>query len=321
MRRFELVLLLAGIVGLVAIVREVGADAVLTSLRDVAWLLPLLMIGPELFTQTMEALAWRFAFARDRVGLGDLFLVRIAGEALNMTTPTASVGGEGVKAWLLRHRVRMRDVVPSLLVAKSSDALAQVLLLVLGIACAWHLPQLDPRMFNGMLTLLVVEVLAVAGFLFVQTSGAVARGATVFNRLGLIRKPSTGNATLHVDRRLARYYRRERPRFAASTLLNLLSFLVGAVETGLLTWALTGPPSWTEMLVASAIASALSFVGFFVPGQIAVREGAYVAAFVALGLEPATGLSIALAKRVLDLTWAALGFVALAYFRRTEPAD
>jgi uncharacterized membrane protein YbhN (UPF0104 family) len=176
-------------------------------------------------------------------------------------------------------------------------------------------------MFSGMLTLLVVECLAVAGFLFVQTSGAVARGGVVFNRLGLIRKPSTGSATLHVDRRLARYYRRRRGRFALSTLLNLLSFLVGALETGLLTWALSGPPSWADMLVVSAIASALTFVGFFVPGQIAIREGAYVAAFVALGLEPATGLAVGLAKRVLDLAWAALGFVALSHYRRTAPVS
>jgi uncharacterized membrane protein YbhN (UPF0104 family) len=321
MRRVELVLLLAGIVGLAAIIREVGADEVFTSLRDVAWLLPLLMVGPEAVTQGIEALAWRFAFARDLVPTRELLLVRIAGEALNMTTPTASLGGEGVKAWLLRDRVRLRDVVPSLLVAKSSDALSQVLLLALGIACAWHLPRLDPRMFSGMLTLLVVECLAVAGFLFVQTSGAVARGGVVFNRLGLIRKPSTGSATLHVDRRLARYYRRRRGRFALSTLLNLLSFLVGALETGLLTWALSGPPSWADMLVVSAIASALTFVGFFVPGQIAIREGAYVAAFVALGLEPATGLAVGLAKRVLDLAWAALGFVALSHYRRTAPVS
>jgi uncharacterized membrane protein YbhN (UPF0104 family) len=315
MRRVELALLLAGIVGLAAIVREVGAAAVFTALRDVAWLLPLLLIGPGLAGQIVEAQAWRFAFARDRVPVRELFLVRIAGEALNMTTPTANVGGEGVKAWLLRDRARLRDVVPSLLVAKSSDALAQLVLLLIGIAVAWHLPDLDPRMFQGMVTLLVVESLAVAGFLFVQTSGAVARGASVFNRLGLIRKPATGNATLHVDRRLARYYRRERARFAASTALNLLSFLIGALETGLLTWALVGPPSWPAMLVASSIASALSFVGFFVPGQIAVREGAYVAAFVALGLEPTTGLSVGLAKRALDLAWAALGFLALGNYR------
>lgn len=319
MRRVELVLLLAGIIGLAAIVREVGAAEVFTALRDVAWLLPLLLLGPSLIGQIVEAFAWRFAFARDRVPVRELFLVRIAGEALNMTTPTASVGGEGVKAWLLRDRARVRDVVPSLLVAKSSDALAQLLLLVAGIAVAWHLPELDPRMFQGMVTLLVVEAIAVAGFLLVQTTGAMARGASMFNRLGLIRKPSTGSATMYVDRRLARYYRRERGRFAASTALNLLSFLIGAVEVGLLTWALAGPPAWSAMLVASAITSALSFVGFFVPGQIAVREGAFVAAFVALGLEPTTGLSVGLAKRALDLSWAALGFVALAYYRRTAP--
>ena len=319
-----MLLLIAGLAGLAAIVREVGAEAVLQSLAAIAWLLPLLLLGPQLLTQTAEALAWRYAFRRNVLSIRELFVVRLAGEALNMTTPTASVGGEGVKAWLLRDRVRMREVVPSLLVAKSSDALAQVLFLVLGIACAAGLPALDPRMWNGMLTLLGVEVVAVAGFLAVQTTGAVARGASVFQRIGLAGKAaSVGGASLRVDRALARYYRLRRGRFAASTGFNLLSFLVGALETWLLAAAIDGPPAWSAMLVVSAIASALSFVGFFVPGQIAVREGAYVAGFVALGLEPTTGLSVGLAKRVLDLTWAGLGFVALWAYRRDaarEPA-
>jgi uncharacterized protein (TIRG00374 family) len=316
MRRVEMALLVAGLIGLAAIVREVGAEAVLDSLAAIAWLLPLLLLGPQLLTQISEAFAWRYAFRRNLLSIRDLFVVRIAGEALNMTTPTASVGGEGVKAYLLRDRVRMSEVVPSLLVAKSADALAQVLFLALGIVFAAGLPQLDPRMWNGMLTLLGVEVLAVAGFLAVQTTGAVARGATVFKRLGFTRNSKPGGASMRVDRALARYYRLRRGRFAASTAFNLLSFLVGAIETWLLAAAIDGPPSWSAMLVVSAIASALSFVGFFVPGQIAVREGAYVAGFVALGLEPTTGLSVGLAKRVLDLTWAGLGFVALWAYRR-----
>jgi hypothetical protein len=90
MRRVEMALLVAGLIGLAAIVREVGAEAVLDSLAAIAWLLPLLLLGPQLLTQISEAFAWRYAFRRNLLSIRDLFVVRIAGEALNMTTPTAS---------------------------------------------------------------------------------------------------------------------------------------------------------------------------------------------------------------------------------------
>lgn len=318
MRRIEIVLLVVGVLGLAAIVHEVGADAVLQCFRRLSWVLPALLVFPGLVAQSVEAFAWRFAFKRDVVPVRELFLVRLAGEALNMTTPTASVGGEGVKAWLLRNRARLREIVPSLVVSKTSDALAQCLLLLLGLAVAWHLPQLDPRMLRGMIVLLVIEALSIAGFVLFQTSGAVARGATFFGKVGLLRKPSTEQATMHVDRALARYYRHRRARFALSALCNLTSFLLGVVETVIVVHVIAGPTPIAPLLVVNAIATAISFIGFFVPGQIAVREGAYVAAFVALGMEPAVGLSVGLTKRVLDLSWAGIGFVVLARYRRAE---
>lgn len=319
MRRVEIVLLIAGLLGLGAILLQVGAVDVLDQLRQIAWVLPLLLVGPGAVSQLLEAYAWRYAFKRDGLPITELFLVRLAGEAFNMTTPTANVGGEGVKAWLLQDRVRIRDVVPSLLVSKTTDALGQVALLTIGIALAWHLPQLDTRMFDGMMTLLAAELVGVCGFVFVQTSGAVARGAWIFGKLGFLRRQSTENATLHVDRALARYYRRRRDRLLLSTACNLGAGLLGAVEVWVIVSVLDGPAPVVPMVVVSAIVSAISFVGFFVPGQIAVREGAYVAAFVALDMDPALGLTVGLAKRVLDLGWAGIGFVALARYRRRPP--
>jgi uncharacterized protein (TIRG00374 family) len=318
MRRIQIALLVVGVLGLAAIVREVGADAVLECFRRLSWVLPLLLVVPGLVTQTIEAFAWRFAFRRDVVATRQLFVVRLAGEALNMTTPTASIGGDGVKAWLLGDRVRLREVVPSLVISKTSDASAQWLLLLLGLALAWRLPQLDPRMLRGMLALLFVEGVAVVGFVLFQIKGGVARGGTLLSRLGIMRRASTGNATLQVDRALARYYRHRRGRFALSVLCNLASFLLGVVDIAILVYVLAGPTPLAPLLVINSIVTAISFLGFFVPSQIAVREGAYVAAFVALGMDPAVGLAVALARRVLDLSWAGIGFLVLAGYRRAE---
>ncbi|MEW6269564.1 MAG: lysylphosphatidylglycerol synthase domain-containing protein [Thermodesulfobacteriota bacterium] len=316
LRWVELALLVVGLVGLAAIVREIGFDAVLDSFRRLRTLLPLLLLFPGVLLQVSETLAWRFAFRHDVAPFRELFVARLAGEALSATTPTATVGGESVKAWLLSGRARVREIVPSLVVAKTSDAVAQFLFLALGLALAWQVPHLDQRMLHGMVTLLLIEAVCIVGFAAVQTSGALARVRTLLGRLRVMNETTADSATLHVDRALARYYRLRGGRFFLSTTCNLTSCLLSAVETAILTHALGGPGSFANALVVNAIASGISFIAFFVPGQIAVREGAFVAAFVALGLDPAVGLSVALAKRVLDLTWAGIGLVVLARRRR-----
>jgi hypothetical protein len=270
-RRVELALLVVGVAGLAAIAREVGIEAVLESFHRLRWLLPLLLILPGCLLQLSEALAWRYAFRRDVVPFRDLVTARLAGEALSATTPTATVGGESLKAWMLRERTRVREVVPSLVVAKTSDALGQMLFLALGLAFAWQTPQLDPRMLRGMVTLLCIEALCIAGFAIVQTSGALVRLRALLARLRVLGEATADSATLHVDRALARYYRLRGARFGLSTLFNLVSCLLSALETAILIHALGGPASLENALVVNAVASGISFVAFFVPGQIAVR--------------------------------------------------
>jgi hypothetical protein len=54
------------------------------------------------------------------------------------------------------------------------------------------------------------------------------------------------------------------------------------------------------------------FATFFVPAQIGVAEGGSVAACVALGLSSATGLSLALVRRVRETAWIGVGLLLLA---------
>jgi hypothetical protein len=70
----------------------------------------------------VEACGWK-------VTLGPL------GEVVNMTTPTAYVGGEQLKAYLLKkHHVPMVEGLPSVIIAKTTMTIAEVLFILLGIA-------------------------------------------------------------------------------------------------------------------------------------------------------------------------------------------
>src|SRR5438874_12762362 len=76
--------------------------------------------------------------------------------AFTASPPTASVGGEAVKAWLLRPAVPLGESLPSLIVSKTTITIAQGLFLLFGVALAWRTARPDSPVLYGMEVLLVV---------------------------------------------------------------------------------------------------------------------------------------------------------------------
>src|ERR687895_531931 len=88
----------------------------------------------------VEAYGWRLTLGSHarRLSFGRLFAIRTAGEVVNMTTPTAYVGGEALKAYLLkRHGVPIVDAMASVVTAKTTMTLAEVVFILMGIVLSF----------------------------------------------------------------------------------------------------------------------------------------------------------------------------------------
>ena len=75
-------------------------NVVRAALLQVGWGLAL-VLGQEAIAHLLNALGWRFALAREDAGafaLGELIRLRVAGDAINYLTPTATIGGEVARA-------------------------------------------------------------------------------------------------------------------------------------------------------------------------------------------------------------------------------
>src|SRR6059036_2694301 len=108
-RTARLLLLVCGAALLAILVWRNDPEAILHSIRQLGWRILIVIAFPFTVVNILDTLGWRFAFRRDRVPFGALFSARLAGEAFNLTTPTASVGGEAVKAWLIRHHAPLEE--------------------------------------------------------------------------------------------------------------------------------------------------------------------------------------------------------------------
>lgn len=309
------VLLALGVAFTGYLIALVGPVVVLASVQALSWRLLVVLVFPFSLVTMLDTLGWRFAFRRDLASFLTLFSVRLAGEAFNITTPTASVGGEPVKAYLLRPRVPLEEGLASVIVGKTSIALAQGCFLVVGVAVAWMLFPLPHVLLHGMTGLLMIEALALGGFVLVQLRGIFGGGLKLLRGIGMTWAESRAEKFYQLDRALAIFYREHRRRFAFSMLFHFLGWLLGSLEVYLILHFLGIPVSLATALVIDAFAAGIKFAAFLIPGGLGALEGGNVAVFAAFGLGVGLGLSFTLIRRLRELAWVTVGLILLAFLR------
>lgn len=312
MRAVKAILLVLGIALLAVLVYRVGTEPIIETLRRLAWWQFALVCLPYAAIMAADTLGWRFAFARDRAPFWRLFGARMAGEALNVVTAAGAVGGEAAKAWLVRRDVTYEESVPSIVIAKTTTTMAQAVFLLAGLWPAWLALPVDAEVVRWMMWLLVVEVVAVAGFAGVQVSGLVARGGRVLKMFGVIGGTAYAET---LDRALRDYYRTEWRRFGLSLGFHLVGWLLGALDAFIILWALGLSVPLTTATIIEALGSGVRFATFLVPASLGPTEAANVVAFAALGLGAGAGLAFSFVRRARQAVWVVLGLVVLAVMR------
>ena len=309
MRRLKAVLLVLGIAAIAASVYHIGPAPILEALARLTWWQLVLVCLPYAGIMAVDTLGWRFAFPSAPAPFHRLYGARLAGEALNLVTALGSMGGEAVKAWLIRRDVTYEQSVPSVVIAKTTSTIAQALFLLIGIALAWTMLATNSRLIGAMLWLLVVEVAAVAGFVGVQVAGIVGRAGRLLEWFGVV---TPGDYAQRLDVALRDYYRRDWRRLAWSTTFHLAGWLLGAVEALVILFFLGIPADLVTATVIEALGAGVRFATFLVPASLGAFESANAAAFDAMGLGAGAGLAFSFVRRARQLVWIAIGMLVLA---------
>ena len=307
-----------GVALLAALVAQNDPAAVLTSITDLSWRLGIVVFFPAVLVALFDTFGWRYAFLSGAVPFGPLAASRLAGEAFNMATPTAAVGGEAVKAWLLRGHAPLDATLASVIVAKTTITLGQGLYFLLGVVVAWRTGLTGSALLHGMLWLLGIEAVALGLFVLVQTRGMLGWTLRLLERLGV--RPPRGQATLgRVDDALEQYYRTAPERLGLSIGFHFIAWALGSVETWLILKFLGSEVSLATATVIEAFGTAVKVATFLVPASLGVLEGGFLATFATLGLSSTTAISFSLVRRLREAVWVAIGLIAFAVMRPREP--
>ncbi|MEN9728068.1 MAG: hypothetical protein RL434_2434 [Pseudomonadota bacterium] len=270
-----------------------------------------------------DVVLWQLAFTSPRAALrhnGEFYLIRLIGEAYNNALPLASVGGEPVKAKLLRDHLGI-DYTQSgvaFLVAKTANLIALVIFLAIGFAFMLA----DMRFSAAYRTVAGMGLGFFAFSILILVVMQQTRAAPLFKRLMARRAdhPWVARALAalaHFDDQLAACYRGAPRRFLWIVMLALITWLAGIVEIWIILKAVDAPVTLQEAWVVEAAVQLVRTAAFFIPSGLGVVDGSFVLVVGIITGSPGLGVLVAVVRRARDLLWIAAGFLAgLRYLGR-----
>lgn len=310
----------AGLAILGWLLHHAGLEPVWQRVRALGWAAPLVLVPYALVTLA-DALGWRYtlsAAARGRVPFPSLTLIRMAGEAVNSLTPAAAVGGEPIKAYLLRRwQLSGAEAFASVVISKTALVASQSLFTALGIAAL--LVRLGrPQVAMGWLVALIVICLAfTAGLVWVQQrSPATALWRTLRRfvpRAAFVARVESSAAAF--DARLREFYRWEPRAFLLAATCHFVGWLIGVTEVVVIVVLTGGTISWLDAFIIETLSQPIRASALVIPGSIGTQElgGVWLCTF--LGMPEAEALTLWLLKRAREVFFDAIGLSYLA--RRT----
>ncbi len=318
----RLFLLFVGLLTVGLIVWHIGPENIYDAAAQLGPVALLVMLIPSAIMYIVEAYGWKVTLgpSAKEIPFWRVLLIRTAGEAVNMTTPAGYVGGEPLKAHLLRkHHVPMEEAFTSVIIAKTTMTIAEVLFVLLGIALGvWLLDRNESFGQTLPAALLSVGLLAFvsAGLVFVQRQGLFTWLLEFLPRIGLkiAYLEARGERLRSVDREIWGFYRHRRPAFCASTGLFFLGWIAEALEVYVIIWYLGGPAMALSAISISALSVFIKSSTFFIPGSLGAQDGGNLLLLEAFGYSDVAGITFALLRRFRELVWIGIGLLCLALF-------
>ena len=308
----ERLLLAAGITLFVVLVYRLGPSTVWGNLRMIGWGF-LLALGQEGVSYVLNTTGWRFAFPppRPAIPFRTLLAARLAGEAINNLTPTATIGGEVVRGRMLEGVVDSSQAWASIAIAKLMQTFAQMGFVFLGLLIVVRGTPLPEGFERGLYIGLIVLTSGLLTGIFMQRRGLFSAAARVAGRLGVQIPERLRGQLQRLDAEIARFY--EAPgAFALSVLFFFGGWCMGVVEVYIVLYFLDIGASLKRAMTIEVLSVAIDALLFFVPAKAGTQEGGKVLIFQVLGLDPAKGLALGIVRRLRELSWSMVGLIVLA---------
>lgn len=314
-------LLTLGLIVLGLLVWHIGPGNIYEAASRLGPITLLAILIPSIFMYAIEAYGWKVVLGRaaQEVPFWRLMTIRMAGEVVNITTPTAFVGGEPLKVYLLHknYQVPISEGGASVVIAKTTMTIAEVVYILAGVAIGFWLLGSGAsagQTITAALLSVGLLVCSIAGFVFIQHRGLFASILSLIKKLGLrIKALEAQEEHLRsIDWTILNFYSHHQRTFYASIGVYFFGWLAESLEVFGIIYALGGSVSFLTAISVGAFAVFIKGGSFFIPGSLGAQEAGNLLLLQAFGYSDVTGLTFALLRRFRELVWIGIGLLCLA---------
>ncbi|MBV8436809.1 MAG: hypothetical protein JOY95_04780 [Silvibacterium sp.] len=292
------------------VIVHVGLSGILQQIRAMSIALPILLTL-SLCRLLLQTSAWSAALKCEGLSVkpGKLIGIRLASQSMGYLTFLGAVISEPLKIKLLR--APYESTIKATFLDTGVYWFTSALVAIAGCVCAGF-----QVAHGGHYAWIVVAITLLTLGLFVT-----ARGKPLLS--GLVRVlgkncPSWLTRGEAIERSI-RDYRRQQPALVGRMFwIDMACQLLLASEVAVVVWTLRLPIHVATVLAIEGITRVLKMVSSWVPARLGADEGGAMSAFMAAGLPPVFGLTLALSRRVRDLLWALIGLAWLFWGTRHE---
>ncbi|HEX3408773.1 MAG TPA: lysylphosphatidylglycerol synthase domain-containing protein [Candidatus Binataceae bacterium] len=325
MRRLQTLILLLALGFYVWFLHRFGLSTVLSYIRLAGWGLAL-TITLEAAARVANTLGWRVTIVDypRNLGVGELFVARISGEAIDYVTPSAQLGGQFVMAIMVRRKLAMAVGLATVIVASLAEALGQIGFISAALIAALPFEARLHHLFWPLMGGLALAVAFAVGFFVLQMKHPFAllwKAAAKLN-VGHLADPEVKAAADEADALLVDFYRRHRARLVLSCLCYLFAWGMGPVEIYILLTLLHQPATIVIVLLVEALGLLIERATFLIPAKLVSQEGGKALILALLGYPVGIGFAVGVLRRIKEMVWVLIGLAAFAGHRMfNERAD
>jgi glycosyltransferase 2 family protein len=318
MRRIETLIIVLAVAFYVWFLRRFGLSDVMTYVRLAGWGL-VITASLEAVARAANTLGWRVTIEHcpPNLRFPELFVARIAGEAVDYITPSAQLGGQFVMALMVRRKLAMAIGLATVIVASLAEALGQIGFIGGALVVSVPFEARVHHLFWPVMAGFGLALGLAAAFFAIQMRHPFSHLWKAAAKLDLpqLNNPEVAAAAAEADELLIEFYARHRWRFAAACLCYLVAWSMGPAEIYILLSLLHQPATLVVALLVEALGLLIERATFLIPAKLVSQEGGKALILSLLGYPADVGFAIGFLRRIKELLWVLFGLSGLTAHR------
>lgn len=318
LRFIKIILFLSVVISLGIYIAHTDLTQVTQSLAHIGWGFCWVLILTCL-AYLLGTLAWAYCLGdqRKRINIYQLFWIRLIGETVSLFNPSSIIGGDFLKAELLKpYMIERKSAIRSVIVSRFLMIASQLLLSALAVAIL--LKQSSDDSFNRQVAsffpyfVIVFLVISLLIFLIFRLTKSLHKKLTTrFSQLKLSLTTTLSETKL--------YYHQEKKALWLSFLFFSLHWFVGSLEFLLILHSLDINIDVIESLAMDMGVIFFKSAGAIIPGQIGIEEYGNQFMLEFIGITGSLWLSVSVVRRARQLVWLLFGGISYVVYHRKAP--